>query len=107
MPPNNKEGILQDIHWAMGGMGYFPTYSLGNFLSAQLFAKIREDIPAIDDQISRGEFKGLFDWLESHVWRWGKRNFPQEQIQKATGSKLETGPYIQYLKTKFGDIYAL
>ncbi len=106
-PPTDAEGILQDIHWAMGGMGYFPTYSLGNFLSAQLFAKIHADIPDLDSQIEAGDFKGLFAWLQTNVWQYGRRYFPQEQIEKATGSKLQTGPYIQYLKTKFGAIYGL
>jgi carboxypeptidase Taq len=106
-PPTNREGILQDIHWAMGGMGYFPTYSLGNFLSAQLFAQMRQDISDIDSQIEAGEFKQIFGWLESNVWRWGRRLFPQEQIQKATGQKLGTDAYIEYLTTKFADVYEL
>jgi carboxypeptidase Taq len=106
-PPTNREGVLQDVHWAMGGMGYFPTYSLGNFLSAQIFAKVVEDIPDLDQQIAAGRFKGLFDWLESHVWRYGRRNFPQEQIVKSTGSRLKTGPYVAYLRSKFGQLYDL
>ena len=55
-PPTNAEGLMQDIHWSMGGMGYFPTYSLGNFLSAQLYAKVREDVPNLDDEIRQGNF---------------------------------------------------
>jgi carboxypeptidase Taq len=91
----------------MGGMGYFPTYSLGNFLSAQIFAKVQNDIPDLEKQIAVGQFTGLFDWLESHIWRYGRRNFPQEQIEKATGSRLQTGPYLNYLKKKFGELYDL
>ncbi len=106
-PPTNSEGVMQDIHWSMGGMGYFPTYSLGNFLSAQLFAKVREDVPSLDDEIRQGDFKSLFSWLDSHIWQYGRRYFPQELIEKATGSKLQTGPYIAYLKSKFGEVYGL
>lgn len=106
-PPTNREGVLQDVHWSMGGMGYFPTYSLGNFLSVQLFDTATKANPAIGDQIAAGEFSGLFQWLKENVWRYGRRYFPQELIKKATGRPLETGPYIQYLKTKFGKIYGV
>jgi carboxypeptidase Taq len=107
VPANDSEGILQDIHWAMGGMGYFPTYSLGNFLSCQLYDKALEDIPAIPGQIENGDFSGLFNWLKENVWTDGRRRFPQEQIVKATGRPLETGPYLRYLKTKFSEVYGL
>lgn len=106
-PPSNREGVLQDVHWSMGGMGYFPTYSLGNFLSVQLFDKAAEENPSIPGQIAEGNFTTLFDWLKEHVWQYGRRYFPQELIRKATGRPLETGPYIQYLKTKFGKIYGV
>ena len=106
-PPTYSEGVLQDIHWAMGGMGYFPTYSLGNFLSCQLFDKALEDNPSIPSQIQEGEFSGLFGWLKEHVWTDGRRRFPQEQIVKATGRPLESGPYLRYLTTKFNDVYGL
>jgi carboxypeptidase Taq len=106
-PPTDTLGILQDIHWAMGGMGYFPTYSLGNFVSCQLFDQALKDIPSIPDEIANGEFNNLFKWLNEHVWADGRRRFPQEQIMKATGRSLETGPYLKYLKKKVADIYGL
>jgi carboxypeptidase Taq len=106
-PPNNAEGILQDIHWAMGGMGYFPTYSLGNFLSCQLYDKAIDDAPQIPAQISAGDFSGLFNWLKEHVWTDGRRRFPQEQIIKATGKPLGTDSYLKYLKGKFSEVYDL
>jgi carboxypeptidase Taq len=106
-PPNDKEGVLQDVHWSMGGMGYFPTYSLGNFLSVQLYDKAVSQKPDIPSQIAAGEFSVLFGWLKENVWQYGRRYFPQELIKKATGSPLETGPYINYLKTKFGGIYGV
>jgi carboxypeptidase Taq len=105
IPPDNSQGVLQDIHWAMGGMGYFPTYSLGNFLSCQLYETAIEANPAVPSQIAEGDFSGLFNWLKANIWVDGRRRFPQEQIVKATGRPLETGPYLKYLKTKFADVY--
>jgi carboxypeptidase Taq len=106
-PPNDSLGILQDIHWAMGGMGYFPTYSLGNFVSCQLFDKALEINPDIPSHIAEGDFRPLYTWLKENVWTDGRRLFPQEQIVKATGRPLETGPYLKYLQNKFGDVYEL
>lgn len=106
-PPNDSEGVLQDIHWSMGGMGYFSTYSLGNFLSAQIFEQVQKDHPGLTTEIANGEFGTLFSWLERKVWRDGRTYFPQEQIERATGSRLVTGPYISYLRTKFGELYQL
>jgi carboxypeptidase Taq len=106
-PTTDSDGVLQDVHWAMGGMGYFPTYSLGNFVSCQLYDQALIDVPSIPAQIECGDFTGLFNWLKEHVWTDGRRYFPQEQIMKATGQPLETGPYLRYLKRKFGDIYGV
>jgi carboxypeptidase Taq len=106
-PPSDAEGVLQDVHWAMGGMGYFPTYSLGNFLSVQLYDTALEQEPAIGRDIAQGEYGSLFNWLERNLWRYGRRYFPQETIVRATGRPLETGPYIAYLQRKFGALYGL
>src|SRR5262249_58869284 len=61
--PNDAQGVLQDVHWSFGGFGYFPTYSLGNVVSVQLWEKVREAIPDLDDQIEAGGFSALRDWL--------------------------------------------
>lgn len=106
-PPSDREGVLQDIHWAMGGMGYFPTYSLGNFLSAQLYEKALSDQPEIADGFERGNFSALFEWLKQNVWTDARRYFPQEQTVRSTGRPLETAPYLKYLKSKFGQIYGI
>mgnify|MGYP005685420211 FL=1 len=68
-PPNNTKGVLQDIHWSMGAIGYFPTYTLGNLYSAQLLAAAREDLPEHDAQISSGDFSPLLDWMRKKVHR--------------------------------------
>jgi len=106
-PTTDAEGVLQDIHWAMGGMGYFPTYSLGNFVSCQLFEKALEANKDLPIEIASGNFSSLFSWLKENVWTDGRRNFPLEQIRKATGRPLETSPYIKYLTNKFTEIYSL
>ena len=106
-PPSDSLGILQDVHWSMGGMGYFPTYSLGNFLSVQLYEAAVSQVPSIPADIEHGNFTTLFEWLKANVWADGRRRFPDEQVRKATGRSLETGPYIKYLKRKAADIYGV
>ena len=106
-PPNNSLGILQDVHWSHGMMGYFTTYSLGNLLSAQLFAKAVADVPGIPEDIRRGEFGQLRSWLTEKVYKHGRKFEPQELIERATGEPLQARAYIAYLKNKFGEIYDL
>jgi carboxypeptidase Taq len=88
-------------------MGYFPTYSLGNILSVQLFDAARRAIPEIPEQIGRGEFGPLHGWLIEHVYRHGRKFQPAEVIRRATGEELQTRSYLAYLKDKFGAIYGL
>jgi carboxypeptidase Taq len=104
-PPDNRQGILQDVHWSIGIMGYFPTYSLGNILSVQLYEKAVADVPSIPGDIERGEFQPLLTWLRETVHRHGRKYLPEDLIQQATGSPLTVAPYVRYLKTKFGEIY--
>jgi len=104
-PADNREGILQDVHWSIGIMGYFPTYSLGNILSVQLFNKAVEDVPSIPDEIERGQFSSLLQWLRENVHRHGRKYYPEELIRRATGSPLTVQPYADYLRNKFGELY--
>jgi carboxypeptidase Taq len=106
-PATNAEGVLQDVHWSGGMIGYFSTYALGNLMSIQLWNCIQHDIPDLSDQIRRGEFSALLGWLRSKVHIHGGKFEPQELIQKVTGSKIDSAPYVQYLKTKFGELYSL
>jgi carboxypeptidase Taq len=106
-PPNDRVGVLQDVHWSGGSVGYFPTYALGNLISVQLWEKINQDIPALPDQIRQGEFAALLAWLRENVHRHGAKFEPQELVQRITGSKIDPGPYLRYLQHKFGEIYAL
>ncbi|HLJ68406.1 MAG TPA: carboxypeptidase M32 [Chloroflexota bacterium] len=106
-PPTNALGILQDVHWSNGIMGYFTTYSLGNILSLQFFEKAVEARPEIPQEIRRGSFDSLRGWLTENVYRHGRKFTPVELVKRATGGEIRTAPYLNYLQTKFADVYAL
>nr|MBI2905347.1 carboxypeptidase M32 [Chloroflexota bacterium] len=104
-PPDDRLGVLQDVHWASGLIGYFATYALGTIVSVQLWEKALADHPGIPAEIERGEFSTLLGWLRKNVHRHGKKFTPAETVQRATGGPLNSGPYVKYLKTKYGEIY--
>ncbi|MDA1329585.1 MAG: carboxypeptidase M32 [Chloroflexi bacterium] len=106
-PLNDAQGVLQDVHWSFGLMGYFSTYALGNLVSAQLWEVIHQALPDLESQISRGEFAPLHDWLRTNIYKHGAKFEPQEMVQKITGSKINGDAYIRYLNDKFGAIYDL
>jgi len=106
-PNNDANGVLQDIHWAGGMIGYFSTYALGNLISVQLWEQINRDIADLDDQIRKGEFSHLLDWLVENIHIHGKKFEPQELVQRVTGSKIDSAPYLRYLTKKYSDIYGL
>src|SRR5918998_3727367 len=107
VPENDSVGVLQDIHWADGLFGYFPTYTIGNVLSVQLFDAALAAHPEIPEQIREGEFSALLGWLRDNVHRHGSRYYPHELIEQATGRPLDTAPYLRYLEDKFGELYVL
>ena len=107
IPPDDAQGVLQDIHWSFGGFGYFPTYALGNLVSAQIWEKMEEDIPDLVRQIEKAKFDDILGWLRENVHVHGAKFEPQELVQKVTGSTITPEPYIRYLETKFGEIYNL
>lgn len=106
-PPNDRDGVLQDVHWSDGYIGYFSTYALGNLVSVQLWERINADIPDLPDQIRRGEFSALLGWLVDKIHRHGTKFESQELIERVTGSKIDPAPYMRYLTTKYSDIYGL
>ncbi len=106
-PPDAAQGCLQDIHWSAALIGYFPTYSIGNLLSAQLFQAARKTLPELDAQIERGEFAPLLNWLRENVHHYGSKFLPREVILKATGEPLNSRCYVDYMTQKYHDIYAL
>ncbi len=107
VPPNDAQGVLQDVHWSSGLMGYFSTYALGNLISAQLWEKINEDIKDLDEQIRNGKFEALLNWLRAKIHTHGRKYDPQDLVQKVTGSRINSEAYIRYLTKKYGAIYEL
>jgi carboxypeptidase Taq len=106
-PPNAAKGVLQDIHWSYGSVGYFSTYALGNLVSAQLWEKINKDIRNLEDQICKGEFGELLAWLRKNIHQYGHKYDPQDLVQRVTGSKITPEPYVRYLNKKYSEIYGL
>jgi carboxypeptidase Taq len=106
-PPNDAQGVLQDVHWSSGLIGYFSTYALGNLISAQLWERINAEIPDLNERFRRGEFDALLGWLRTNIHRYGSKYEPQELVQRAAGSKIDPAPYLRYLNAKFGQIYGL
>jgi carboxypeptidase Taq len=98
--PDDARGVLQDMHWAGGSIGYFPTYSLGNVMSVQIWERMKEDVGDVDDQFERGEFGEVRAWLRSHLYVLGRKFTPQETIERVTGSRIDAGPYVRYLREK-------
>lgn len=100
-PANDAEGCLQDVHWAIGSFGYYPSYALGALIAAQLYESLRNDLPALDDQIAAGQFGGLFGWLRENVHGVGARVSSQELIKDATGKPLSAAPWLRYAESKY------
>jgi carboxypeptidase Taq len=107
IPPNDAQGVLQDVHWSSGLMGYFSTYALGNLVSAQLWEKITNDIADLDDQIRKGQFDALLGWLREKIHIHASKYDPQDLMQKVTGSKIDSAAYVRYLTSKYRAIYGL
>lgn len=105
VPPSDADGCLQDVHWPVGLFGYFPTYSLGNIMSVQLLHAHELHNPGLWDQVREGDFSHLLGWLRENVHRHGSLYEPAELLEKATGSALDTGPYLDYLESKYGRLY--
>jgi carboxypeptidase Taq len=106
-PSNDAEGCLQDIHWGMGSIGYFSTYSLGNLFSVQLFDQAKHDLPGLADQIADGHFAGLLGWLRQNIHQYGRKFTLNELAERITGKPLQANSFIAYLKSKYGEIYRL
>jgi len=106
-PPNDAQGVLQDIHWSQGGIGYFPDYLLGSMLSSQLWEALERDLPDAGKRIGRGEFAPLTDWLQEHVQRHGGAFTFPELTERATGTEFSSEPYMRYLESKYGELYEL
>ncbi len=105
--PSDSDGCLQDIHWSYGEFGYFPTYAIGNIVSAQLWEAMARDLPDRDEQMAAGEYGGLRAWLGEHVHRPGRTLEPTELLERATGSGLDPAPLLAQLDAKYRALYRI
>ncbi|TKX59172.1 carboxypeptidase M32 [Halorubrum sp. ASP1] len=106
-PDTDSEGCLQDIHWSHGNFGYFPTYSLGSVMAAQLFEAAEADIDDLDAKIADGEFGDLHDWLGENVHRHGSRYETNELVKRATGEDFSADAFLDYVDEKYGELYGI
>ena len=105
--PDDLHGVLQDVHWSEGIIGYFPTYAIGNVLAAQLWSRLRADLPNLDDDLRRGDPSELVTWLKDKIHRHGCRLTPAELIEQAVGGPLDPDPMLAHLSAKYRALYGL
>jgi carboxypeptidase Taq len=98
--PDDAHGVLQDVHWAEGVFGYFPTYALGNVIAGQVWARVSADLPDLDEHFAAGEFAPLREWLAEHVHRFGRRYLPTDLLERVVGEGLDPTSYLTYLEAK-------
>jgi carboxypeptidase Taq len=98
---NYTDGCLQDVHWPEGLFGYFPTYTLGALVAAQLFAGARREFPDLDAHVRSGEFHALDTWLKVNVWSMGSRFETNELLRRATGAPLGTAAFEAHLAARY------
>jgi carboxypeptidase Taq len=123
-PPNDALGVLQDVHWSGGMIGYFPTYTLGNVISAQLFERARAELGdpstpstssgtgtgsgrSLEAQFAAGEFGELLGWLRRNIHVHGRKFTPNELMRRVVGGGVAAEPYLAYLRQKFGELYGI
>ncbi|MFZ0545669.1 MAG: carboxypeptidase M32 [Candidatus Promineifilaceae bacterium] len=107
VPKTNREGCLQDIHWAMVGFGYFPTYTLGNLYAAQFYETALEDNPTLSDELEAGQISGLLSWLQENIQQHGRKLTPAEVVTRATKRPLSHESFVRYVTKKYSEIYNL
>ncbi len=106
-PPSDADGVLQDIHWSLGAIGYFSTYALGNLISTQLFDAARREIGDLEEQIGKGQFDELLFWLRDRVHRHGRKFTAPELLERVTREDLQADSWLAYVRDKFGTLYDL
>jgi carboxypeptidase Taq len=106
-PHNDLEGCLQDVHWAFGLIGYFPTYTLGNLLAAQLYYKAQKDIKDMEGGFAKGQFKPFLGWLRKNIHENGRKYMFLDTCQKVTGKPLDEENLLRYIKEKYGPLFGV
>jgi carboxypeptidase Taq len=105
--PDDAHGVLQDVHWSGGAIGYFPTYALGNLIAGQLWEQAHKDMPYLDERIAAAELGPLREWLRENVHRHGAKFTMPELLERVVGGPIAVGPFVTYLKRKLSDVYGL
>ena len=105
--PDDAHGVLQDVHWAAGLIGYFPTYALGNLIAGQMFERAHADLPDLEAQLAAGELHVLREWLREHVHLHGAKFSSRELLDRLVGGPIAVGPFVDYLKAKLSQVYEL
>lgn len=106
-PRNDAEGCLQDVHWSQGSIGYFPTYSMGNLLSYQIWTALKKDVTNTEELMAKGDFAPILGWLRDNVYSQGKRYSPKDLILRVTGKPMSADDYLAGLNAKYSEIYGL
>ena len=106
-PTNYVNGVLQDIHWSIGAIGYFPTYTIGNLMSVQLLQAAKKEIGDLDNQISQSDFADLLAWLRHNIHCHGSKYSPRELLHRITDNSVDPKPYMEYLHNKYSEIYRI
>jgi carboxypeptidase Taq len=106
-PPDFSMGVMQDVHWSNGAIGYFPTYTLGNLYAAHLIKAARRELGGLDEDFAAGEFSRLMNWLRERIHSQGSRYLPRDLIRFATGEDLNPLYLVEYLNEKYGALYDL
>jgi carboxypeptidase Taq len=104
---DDAHGVLQDVHWSAGLIGYFPTYALGNLIAGQLWERVHAQVPDLDDHIAGGELAPLREWLGEHIHRHGSKFTTTELLEREAGGPISVSPFTRYIKRKLGEVYGL
>ncbi|MFX0136864.1 MAG: carboxypeptidase M32 [Candidatus Hodarchaeota archaeon] len=107
VPPNDAQGVLQDVHWSMGSIGYFPTYFLGNLYAAQIYNKLLQKLPSLPEDYKNGEFLNLLTFLKENIHQYGSIYRANDLIKRVTGEDLNSDYFLKYIEKKFYPIYKL
>jgi len=103
--PDDKQGCLQDVHWSHGSFGYFPTYSMGSFCAAQIFATAQKELPGLETRLAEGSYATLLDWLRKTVHQHGRIYDSDQLMRKIAGEELNIENFYTYILDKYGKIY--
>lgn len=104
-PGNDREGVLQDVHWSDGAFGYFPSYCLGNMMAAQLWYRALALRPALEEEFARGDFAWLLGWLQENIYAQGRKFSALELMRRVTGEALSPRHLVRYLRERYGALY--